>query len=193
MYFDFAYSLSSEESLDTKEDINMASKVEKCSSGVDMDIDDDEVADLSSIYDLDEESLTTFCRKASMSFFNENGLISHQINSYNDFIKNGLQMVFDSLGETIIEPGYDPSKKKESYWQYASVRFGKVSLDKPSFFAGTEGGVEHNMLPRHARLQNMTYSSRIKVNVTVEVSKVIVISRKSLNLLVYICTFSNGV
>ncbi|XP_031279700.1 DNA-directed RNA polymerases IV and V subunit 2-like [Pistacia vera] len=147
----------------------MASKGEKFSSGADMDIDDDEVTDLSSIADLDEESLKTFCRKASMSFFNEYGLISHQINSYNDFIENGIQKVFDSAGETIIEPGYDPSKKKEPHWHYASVRFGKVTLDKPSFFAGTEGGADHNMLPRHARLQNMTYSSRMKVNVTLQV------------------------
>ena len=95
-------------------------------------------------------------------------MINHQLNSYNDFINNGIQQTFDSFGELTVEPGYDPSKKGESEWRYASVKFGKVTLDKPSFWGGSDGS-EHNMLPRHARLQNMTYSSRMKVNVSVEV------------------------
>ncbi|KAL9439923.1 hypothetical protein AB3S75_018731 [Citrus x aurantiifolia] len=44
------------------------------------------------------------------------------------------------------------------------MRFGQVTLDKPSFFAG-EGGDVQDMLPRHAKLQNMTYSPWMKVNV----------------------------
>ncbi|KAL5770622.1 hypothetical protein ACOSP7_014776 [Xanthoceras sorbifolium] len=139
---------------------------EKCSNGVDMDIDETELSDSSSIHDLGEDFLQNFCKKASMSFFNEYGLISHQINSYNDFIKNGLQKVFDSFGETIIEPAYGPKKGEE--WQRASVRFGQVTLDKPSFWAGSEND-ERILLPRHARLQNMTYSSRMKINVYLQV------------------------
>jgi DNA-directed RNA polymerase-4/5 subunit 2 len=46
----------------------------------------------------------SFCKKAATSFFNEYSLISHQINSYNDFIKNGLQKGFDSSGGIIVEP-----------------------------------------------------------------------------------------
>ncbi|KAE8056274.1 hypothetical protein FH972_013060 [Carpinus fangiana] len=138
----------------------------------DMGLDDDEFLDSSSIHDLDEEFLRSFCKKAAMSFFNEYGLISHQINSYNDFIKNNLQKIFDSFGEIVVEPGYDPSKKGESEWRYASVRFGKVDLEKPNFWGSESGdgnGKEYNMLPRHARLQNMTYSSKMKVNIRVQV------------------------
>lgn len=57
-------------------------------------------------------------------------------NSYNEFIKNGLQKAFDSFGETVVEPGYGPSKKGEGEWRYASLRFGLVTLGKPSFFYG---------------------------------------------------------
>jgi uncharacterized membrane protein len=158
-------------SSDAKEDIGMSSKAEKFSNGVEMEIDDDDFLELNSIYDLGEKFLKTFCKKAAMSFFNEYGLISHQINSYNDFIKNGIQKAFDSFGEIIVEPGYDPSKKGEGEWRYASVRFGKVTLDQPSFWGGDGNGKEYNMLPRHARLQNMTYSSRMKVNIHVQVNK----------------------
>lgn len=148
----------------------MSSKGEKFASPVDMDIDDEEeLNEPKPIKELGEEFLQKFCKDASLSFFNEYGLISHQINSYNDFIKNGVQRLVDSFGELIVEPGFDPSKKGESDWRYASVRFGKVTLDRPSFWGGVNKDNEYHLLPRHARLQNMTYSSRMKVNVHIEV------------------------
>ncbi|KAK8559872.1 hypothetical protein V6N13_016605 [Hibiscus sabdariffa] len=141
---------------------------EKYASGTNMDIDDDLFDEMFSVQELGEEFLRNFCRKTAVSFFNQYGLISHQINSYNDFIKHGLQDTFNSFGEFIIHSGYDPSKKGEGDWRHARVRFGKVNVDRPTFWAVT-GGTELNMLPRHARLQNMTYSSRMKVHVDLEV------------------------
>ncbi|PQQ21027.1 DNA-directed RNA polymerases IV and V subunit 2-like [Prunus yedoensis var. nudiflora] len=160
-------------SSDAKGDIGMSSKGESFSDIADMDIDDngyDDDYDYStSIRDLGEGFLKNFCTEAAIAFFNEYGLISHQINSYNDFINNGIQRVFDSFGEIIVEPGYDPSKKGESEWRYASVKFGKVTLGMPSFWGGSDDEKEYKMLPRHARLQNMSYASKMKVNITVEV------------------------
>lgn len=138
----------------------------KHSDAVDMDIEEDDL-DLSDINDMKEEYLKDFCKKASMLFFDEYGLISHQINSYNEFINSGLQNALESFGELIVEPGFDPSKKGEGDWRYASVRFGKVTLDQPTFWGGE--GKEFKMLPRHARLQRMTYSSKIKVEVDLQV------------------------
>ncbi|KAL1089681.1 hypothetical protein V6Z11_D07G037500 [Gossypium hirsutum] len=56
----------------------------------------------------------------------------------------------------------------EGDWRHARVKFGKVTVERPTFWAVT-GGNELNMLPRHARLQNMTYSSRMKVTVELQV------------------------
>ncbi|KAK4490960.1 hypothetical protein RD792_001681 [Penstemon davidsonii] len=147
-----------------------------------MDIDDDVDFDSSdSDEELDDskafrESLKTFCPQASTQFFAHYGLISHQINSYNEFTKNGIQQLFDSIGEVIIEPSYDPSKKGDDEdWRRASVKFGKVTLDDPQLWTGENFlslnvGKEYlNLLPRHARLQNMTYSSKINVEVHLEV------------------------
>lgn len=139
---------------------------------MDMSSDDEELVDSASLHDLGEPFLMDFCRKASTAFFHEYGLISHQINSFNDFIENGIQNVFDSFGDIMVEPGYDPSKKGESDWRYALVRFGKVTLDRPQFSGDklAECGKDYlNLLPRHARLQNMTYSSRMKVNINLQV------------------------
>lgn len=139
------------------------------------DDDDDDMMDAPSIRDFDEVFLKNFCRKASASFFKHYGLISHQINSYNDFIKVGIQNVFDSIGEIIVEPGYDPSKKGDNEWRYASIKFGKVTLERPRFWTGDKSSADNGskqyleFLPRHARLQNMTYSSRMKVQITKQV------------------------
>lgn len=160
---------------DAKKELGMSSKGDKYSNGMDIDTDDDdEVNRLNSILDLGDDFLKKFCLKASMFFFDNYGLISHQISSFNDFIDHGLQKVFDSFGEIIIEPSYDPSKKGDKDWRYASVRFGKVRLEKPCFSTGGENEQNINMLPRHARLQNMTYSSKMIVNVHLQVKKFVI-------------------
>lgn len=134
---------------------------------------DDEVD--CALQQVDKGFLKSFCKKASTAFFEQYGLISHQINSYNDFVKHGMQQVFDSIGEIMIEPGYDPSKRGDGEWRRASLKFGKVTLDRPTFWTGekfssTDGAKEFlDLLPRHAHLQNMTYSSRIKVETHLQV------------------------
>ncbi|XP_057766038.1 DNA-directed RNA polymerases IV and V subunit 2-like [Salvia miltiorrhiza] len=127
------------------------------------------------LQEVDKGFLKGFCKKASTAFFEQYGLISHQINSYNDFVKYGIQQVFDSVGEIMIEPGYDPSKRGDGEWRRATLKFGKVTLDRPTFWTGekfssADGAKEYlELLPRHAHLQNMTYSSRIKVETHLQV------------------------
>ncbi|KAF9599754.1 hypothetical protein IFM89_001700 [Coptis chinensis] len=72
--------------------------------------------------------------------------------------------------EVDVEPGYDPSENggRGSAWRRATVKFGKVKLEKPVFWSN-ESSKPLKMLPRHARLQRMTYSSRIKVEVDFQV------------------------
>lgn len=147
---------------------------------VDFDIDD-ELSDLDPsnaeiLEELGEDMFRYLCKKASMLFFDEFGLISHQINSYNYFVDFGLQKTFDSFGDVVVTPGFDPSKKGDNeHYRYASVNFGKVKLDKPKFWGGEGNGQEFKMLPRHARLQRMTYASKIKIQVKVQVRKYLVL------------------
>jgi len=49
------------------------------------------------------ETLKRFCKDASQAFFNEFGLISHQINSFNQLVENKLQELFDSFGQNSCE------------------------------------------------------------------------------------------
>ncbi|KAJ6742868.1 DNA-DIRECTED RNA polymerase I SUBUNIT 2 [Salix viminalis] len=122
----------------------------------DMDMDED-LMDTTNLNELGNETLQSFCKKAAslfffLLFFDEYGLISHQINSYNTFINRGLQRVLDSFGEVALEPGNDTSKQKDGEWRRVSVRLRKVTLDRPSFWGGTSSDAEQNMFPRHARL-----------------------------------------
>lgn len=142
------------------------------------DIEEDDDIDMEALLptnaeileELGENTVRNFCKKASSKFFEEYGLVSHQINSYNQFLSNGLQNTFDSFGDLTVTPGFDPSKKGDSeHYRYASVKFGKVTLDPPKFWCGEGNTQEFKMLPRHARLQRMTYSSKMKVSVNVEV------------------------
>lgn len=120
---------------------------------------------------LEDNQLERFSKEAARTFFSEFGLISHQINSFNQFVTSGLQELFDSLGEVSVEPGYDPSKGGGGDWRHASITYGKVRLDKPSFWTERSDQEDEclKLLPKHARLQNMTYSSKLKVEVKVQV------------------------
>ncbi|WVZ94879.1 LOW QUALITY PROTEIN: hypothetical protein U9M48_040715, partial [Paspalum notatum var. saurae] len=120
--------------------------------------------------DFSMASLEKFCKEASRSFFSENGLASHQINSYNAFVSHGLQELFDSIGQITVEPDYDPSKK-DGDWKHATIKFGRVELEEPVFMV-ENGDLEQQDLklkPGHAHLQKMTYASRMNVEMTVQV------------------------
>ncbi|KAF9599789.1 hypothetical protein IFM89_001735 [Coptis chinensis] len=149
-----------------------SSKNDKASTSTAMELededDDDEEDERVEEVAFTEEGLSKLCREASRSFFKEYGLLSHQIHSYNDFVENGVQKVFDDIGEIDVEPGYDPSKKGgDGGWRRAKVKFGKVKLEKPMFWSN-DSGKALKFLPRHARLQHMTYSSRMKVEIDFE-------------------------
>lgn len=168
----------------TKESVSKEKGQKSSSEPMDLDIsvddymdeddDDDDEDGGEGASGLTAEFLSKFCRDAARSFFNEFGMISHQINSYNDFIENGIQRIFDAIGEIVVEPGYDPSKKGEGGWRYASVKFGKVKIEQPQFWTGEKPQDDLrkeylDLTPRHARLQNMTYSARMKVEVNLQV------------------------
>ncbi|KAF8713017.1 hypothetical protein HU200_028807 [Digitaria exilis] len=120
--------------------------------------------------DFNVASLEKFCKEASRSFFSETGLVSHQINSYNDFVSHGLQELLNSIGEIAVEPDYNP-KNKDGAWKHATIKFGKVKLEEPVFMTDNYDLEEQDLKlkPRHARLQKMTYSSRMIVEMTVQV------------------------
>ncbi|KAF3531011.1 hypothetical protein DY000_02042537 [Brassica cretica] len=43
------------------------------------------------------------------------------------------KIVFESFGELLVEPSFDPTQNKDHEWRYATVKFGEVSTEKPTF------------------------------------------------------------
>ncbi|KAH9330049.1 hypothetical protein KI387_002157, partial [Taxus chinensis] len=115
--------------------------------------------------EMSDKEIHTFCKDASKAFFDEWGLISHQLNSFNDFMSNGLQKVFDDLGDYDVEPDYNPQRRRSDGLCYrASISFGKVTVENPSYC--TKEGNNLPLKPSEARLRNMTYSSPVYVEMT---------------------------
>lgn len=80
-------------------------------------------------------------------YFRSNTLVDQQLNSFNNFLDNGLQAVVNcnSNIKTNVE-GFE-------------LKLGKVRIESPRFYE-VKGGY-HQILPSEARLRNLTYSSPI--------------------------------
>src|SRR3989338_5956916 len=86
------------------------------------------------------------------SFVEKNGLIGHQIASYNDFIGNGLQRIIDEIG--VITPDIENFE----------IRLEKIRVGKPSIKEAN--GQIRQIMPNGARLRDLTYSAPIYLEMT---------------------------
>ncbi len=84
------------------------------------------------------------------------GVARQHLNSYNEFIAKGLQSIIDEISETEIETVSTPYK----------VKFGRVELGRPRIVE-IDGSVS-NIFPMEARLRNLSYSSPIYLDMTIE-------------------------
>ncbi|GLJ17285.1 hypothetical protein SUGI_0299990 [Cryptomeria japonica] len=161
------------EDLFTSMDIDNAGEVEEVPSDIDLTTvaeeiessDDEPDVTKGSDNGLSDTELCTFVRDTTKAFFDEYGLVSHQINSFNDFMTHGLQKVFDNVGEIEVESEHNPQKRTlDVRWNRASISFGRVTVEKPSY-CNKEGKLLP-LKPAEARLRNMTYSSPVHVEMT---------------------------
>ena len=87
------------------------------------------------------------------SFFKENSLVKHHMDSYNNFIENGIQKVIDEAEviETEVKGGY-------------KVKFGKVRVGKPK--NKEADGSDKEITPMEARIRNLSYSAPVYLEIT---------------------------
>jgi len=104
--------------------------------------------------DMKLETVTRFCKDMSWTFFNEFGLISHQINLFNQLIWLFGCLVVGRASINQIGEG-----------RHAMFTFEKIRLDKPSFWIERNHQEEEclKLFLRHAQLKNMTYSFKLKM------------------------------
>ena len=87
-------------------------------------------------------------------FFKEKGFVAHQIDTFDDYINNGIERVV-SENDIVIN---------QSETQKYTVSFSDVYIPKPSTIE--EDRTVREMFPAEARQRDLTYDSPIFVNVT---------------------------
>lgn len=97
------------------------------------------------------------------AFFKERGLVSQQIDSYNEFVTSTLKEIIQDHSQIILDQNspqdvddQDPVVKRR--WE---VHFGEVKISKP--LSAEPDGESHQLLPQEARLRGLTYSAPIYV------------------------------
>jgi DNA-directed RNA polymerase II subunit RPB2 len=100
---------------------------------------------------------------------NPNCLVSHHLDSYNDFIKNGIRRIFYENNPIRFiereEEGSNSENRNECNLYLGGKDGSKIYYGKPVIYDDNNA---HFMFPNDARLRNMTYGITIHYDVDVE-------------------------
>ncbi len=87
------------------------------------------------------------------AFIEENGLVRQHLDSYDEFVRHGIQQIVDEVAS--IEP------EGENYY----VRLGKIDVGKPTIKEAD--GSTMPVFPSEARIRNLTYASNLHLEMTI--------------------------
>ena len=107
---------------------------------------------------------TTMEWTAINSFFEKNGprrLVDHQIESFEDFIRNKIPLIVSSITPIVVWYEQDPVLKKFKY--EFRLTFENVTYMKPRIQEAT--GRIKPMFPYEARMRNFTYAAQMFADV----------------------------
>jgi DNA-directed RNA polymerase II subunit RPB2 len=109
------------------------------------------------------------------SYFQENPqwLVSHHVESFNDFYKHGIYQLFKEQGPIELNSKYDDTIKdfRHQCKLYIGGKSGnRIYFGKPVIFDKEN---THYMFPNEARLRNMSYSMTIHYDVEVEFTDIL--------------------
>lgn len=88
------------------------------------------------------------------AFKNENEWVKFQVDSYNNFIAQGLQGIINEIGTIDLNPEEGGLK----------LKFGDIHISKP--IIKEADGSTRKVHPHETRIRNLTYSSPLFVNIT---------------------------
>uniref|UniRef100_A0A251S950 DNA-directed RNA polymerase n=1 Tax=Helianthus annuus TaxID=4232 RepID=A0A251S950_HELAN len=98
------------------------------------------------------------------SYFEELGLVRQQIDSFDQFIDNTMQQVVDQSPDIEIRPESQHNPGLQPDFAEYKISFSQIYLGKPVM---TEAdGDTKPLLPKEARLRNLTYSAPLYVDVS---------------------------
>lgn len=115
-------------------------------------------------YALDGETEITSedCWTVISSFFNEKGLVSQQLDSFDEFIETTIQQLVWEDKNLILDQPAQHTTLEDNISKRYEISFGKIYLSRPTM---TEAdGSTQFMYPQEARARNLTYSSPLYVD-----------------------------
>lgn len=112
------------------------------------------------------------CWTVISSFFEAKGLVSQQVDSFDEFISTTMQELVEENSHLILDQNNPAAMDDESIAaRRYEIKFGNVMLARPAM---TEGdGTTSIMLPQEARLRNLTYSSPLYITMSYNVTKAV--------------------
>lgn len=122
-------------------------------------------------YEDEEEGITAEdCWTVISSFFETKGLVSQQLDSFDEFVSSTMQELVEENSNLTLDQNAPQSEDETNpiVRRRYEIKFGTVLLSRPAM---TEGdGSTSAMLPQEARLRNLTYSSPLYLEMTKKVS-----------------------
>ncbi|KAI9718514.1 MAG: DNA-dependent RNA polymerase II [Chrysothrix sp. TS-e1954] len=104
------------------------------------------------------------------SFFEEKGLVSQQIDSFDEFLTGTIQETVHENSLVVLDQSNPPPTEHHPepiHKRRFKIKFGNVSIAKPIHVEGD--GESYMLLPQEARLRNLTYSAPLYVAVEKEI------------------------
>ena len=124
-------------------------------------------------YEEEEVGITAEdCWTVISSFFEAKGLVSQQLDSFDEFVMTTMQELVEENNHLILDQNNPASMDDDTIAaRRYEINFGTILLSRPAM---TEGdGTTSMMLPQEARLRNLTYSSPLYIEMSYNVTKAV--------------------
>ena len=103
--------------------------------------------------------------KVISAYFNQHGLVSQQIGSFNQFIDKNIQEIIDENKSIPIEPDKSYFYKNTSNHTSYELNFGQAHIAAHPQFLESNSSTEHIIFPNEARVRNLDYLSELSVDI----------------------------
>ncbi|KAI0470649.1 DNA-dependent RNA polymerase 2 rpb140 [Xylariaceae sp. FL0804] len=119
----------------------------------------------------DDTSITPEdCWNVISAYFDTKGLVSQQIDSFNDFQETTIQELLDEYSHLSLDQNHPPSADgREIVCRRWEIKFGNVTISRPVVSEG-EQGWSNPLLPYECRDRNLTYASPLFARIDGKVS-----------------------
>ncbi|KAK5004309.1 hypothetical protein LTR28_009083, partial [Elasticomyces elasticus] len=130
------------------------------------------MADFEDEYEEEDETTITEedCWTVIQSFFDSKGLVSQQLDSYDEFITSTINEIISETARIVIDQNtpYTEDNEDPVIKRRYELEFGTCSVSQP--YITESDGSTRNMTPNEARIRNMTYSCPLYVDMKKKVS-----------------------